>query len=80
MNDRRQNVKTFIVSSAGLATSIALHYERSADWKIQENLIRNGRWIINDREPIGRLLFYTGPKGLLIGFGLFLLLAGAIKF
>lgn len=30
---------------------------------------RDGAWVVDQRDPLGRVLFYTGPKVLLIAFG-----------
>lgn len=80
MSDLRSNLKIIVISSVGLVGSIAIHYGRSVDWAIQGYLLRNGHWIINDREPFGRLIFYNGPKALLIGFGTYLLISVFFKF
>lgn len=52
------------------------------DIQLQDRLFLSGpnRWIIDAKEPIGRLFFYSGIKVLLVVFGIGLLLAYCMSF
>lgn len=63
-----------ILSILAIPVSIAIHYERSVDWVIQSAFFRNQKWVVDENDPIGRILFYDGPKYLFITLGAYLLI------
>jgi membrane-associated PAP2 superfamily phosphatase len=79
-HERHADGSILIFSVAGFLASVALHYQRSIDWRIQGYLLNDGHWIVNDREPLGRLLFYNGPKAMLICFAGYVLVLTALNF
>lgn len=65
---------SFLMSLFGLLFSIVLHYERTLDWALQNYFLRANLWLVDENEPIGKFIFYNGPKYLLVAFALSLLL------
>lgn len=62
---------------AGLVLTLGLFEFSAADMSVQALFFdpRTGGWLIEKQEPIARLIFYDGPKVLLILFAVFCLLA-----
>ncbi len=58
-----------------LGATIALFEVCSLDLWVQDRLIdmETGRWMVDARDPLLRLLFYTGVKGGIIAFGVAIL-------
>ncbi|MEQ9491818.1 MAG: phosphatase PAP2 family protein [Alphaproteobacteria bacterium] len=65
---------------AALAATLALFHWTSLDLRFQSLLFNaeTGQWILSKQEPIARLVFYDGPRLMLIvaGIAALLLLAG----
>jgi len=57
---------------AGLALALALFELTDIDLRVQDTLFdaARGAWRVDEDDRLGRTLFYSGPKILLIGFGL----------
>lgn len=70
----RMGMLATIFAFFAIPASIAIHYERSVDWSIQSAFFRNQKWIVDENNPVGRILFYDGPKYLLIALGAYLLI------
>jgi len=71
--------KSIFVSFIGFLASSLLHFERGIDWKIQSLFRNNGAWLIDQNEPIEKIVFYQLPKFFLIAFGVTLTAYGLKK-
>ena len=62
-----------LFSFLGLLFSIVLHYQRTVDWALQSYFFSGNSWALDENEPLGKFIFYNGPKYLLVAFGVGLL-------
>jgi len=66
-----------------LAAQLALFESTGLDLLVQDRFFdfSTGRWLVDAQEPVGRLVFYTGPKAVIIaaGVALLVLLAGPAR-
>lgn len=76
----RSKTAIFLFSVLGFAASVALHYQRLLDWRLQGFFAKQGHWLIDESEPIGKFLFYRAPKALLIAYGVLLLVLAVRSF
>lgn len=70
------NLERSLRWSVGLLVAIFALFEiTSLDLWVQDRLFdfQRGTWLIDGREPVGRVLFYTGPKAVIIALGIVLL-------
>lgn len=60
-----------LCACALLAVSLLLFETSSLDERVQDHFYNfaSGEWLVDGREPIGRALFYTGPKMVVIFLG-----------
>ena len=58
-----------------LAATLVLYEFSPLDLRLQDQLydFTNRRWLVDARDPLWRVLFYTGPKQVIVVFGLALL-------
>ena len=58
-----------------LAATLVLYEFTPLDLRLQDLLydFTNRRWLVDARDPVWRVLFYTGPKQVIVVFGLALL-------
>lgn len=58
-----------------LAAALALFELTNLDLRVQDHFydFGAGRWIVDGNAPVGRLVFYNGPKGLIFAVGALLL-------
>lgn len=68
------------VALAAVPISVAMHYERNFDWWIQEAFRRDQRWLVDEAARPGRILFYDGPKYLLVALAVFLLASALLRY
>lgn len=75
------NLERSLGWSVGLLAAVFVLFEITPlDLWVQDRLFdfQRGAWLIDGREPVGRILFYTGPKAAVIAFGVLLLVSLAL--
>ena len=77
----RPRLTALLVTLALLAGSFALFQFTEIDLRLQDRLFdfEKGQWLINKNAPLPRLLFYTGPKVIIIAVGAGLLVAVLVQ-
>lgn len=72
------NLERSLGWSVGLLAAVFALFEFTPlDLWVQDRLFdfQRGVWLIDGSEPVGRTLFYTGPKAAIIAFGVLLLVS-----
>lgn len=75
MSLSRFNLDRTLAWSIGVLIAAFLLFELTPlDLWVQDRLydFERDRWLVDERNPVGRALFYSGPKLLIIGFAVFL--------